>query len=142
MAGRTSDADGLPAFFAPGERAGLPLRGRWAGGEFQAYASQAVAWAGQPPLCTVAPVVGATATFRGDLYHGVTALECDAATVGERVSIVLEQYDTTRHPDIATATTAGWRSAADVLSYRLPLPDAGATPPPAARPRRAVDFEL
>ena len=118
-------------------------RGRWAGGEFQAYASQAGALAGQPPLCTVAPVVGAVATFRGDLYHGVTALECDAATAGERVSIVLEQYDTARHPDIATATTAGWRSAAEVVSFPLPLPDATEpTPQPAARPRRAVDFEL
>ena len=49
-------------------------------------------------MCTALPLAGAVVAFRGDLFHGISTLECDAGATGERVSVVLEQYDSARNP--------------------------------------------
>ena len=57
-------------------------------------------------MCTALPLAGAVVAFRGDLFHGISTLECDAGATGERVSVVLEQYDSARNPGILRAAAA------------------------------------
>ena len=65
-----------------------------AGGELHVYQSRAHAASGGAPTCTVAPAAGSAIHFRGDMFHGITGLECENPDPGdERISIVLEQYD-------------------------------------------------
>ena len=110
----------------------------WSGGELVTHRSQADAWRGAAPVCSFAPVVGTVARFRGDLCHEVRRLECNVSGAagaagaaprplgGERVSVVLEQYDTSRSPSLLSepAARAGWRTADETWDIRLPLPPA------------------